>query len=995
MSATEKVRFGVVLPVAAAAALAGPPAAAGQSSPAGVGLDRVLAFPVPVAGERLDADRGAAGAWHRLRKLATTASLLHVTAHPDDEHAGMLALASRGWGARTALLSLNRGEAGANAIGPELFDGLGLIRTGELVLSGRYYGLDDLYFTTAADYGYSKSVEEAYRSWDREAVLEDMVRVIRLNRPLVVVSRFHGSARDGHGHHHAAGLLTPEAVAAAADPDRFPHQLSDEGLRPWRVARTFRGGVRVDEPVHVEVNAARESPWLGDTYQRWASRGLALQRSQTAGRVRTGGGRYRYERLDPPPLEQDDRPEGGAGGETDAGGTDDGDTALAPSFFEGLETGLGGLPALLDEMVRRETASQLTELERLIDDAVADFDFRTPARSVPALVTGLALLRSMIAASGDAPETRFHLSLKERQFEDAILAARGVSLAAEVPDAAGRGVVVPGQAVAVDVSLDAPEGGDIAVAAVRIADREGRMLAESADAAETAGGGDRFATTLRLRVPDAGGTGEPGGTAESGGGTAEAAGPYFGRNDISRNHYEVRDSADLHLPWRRPALAATVEFAVAGGRITRTVPVTAPVPQLPYGFGTRVVEILPALSLSVAPAVGIIPVQGPETGAGGSAEAGVMPTGAGAQGPDVTRPGTGTPTGVELRVRTASDAGPLTAETRLELPDGWASAPAMARHEFRNAGETAETSFVVTPPPGWRGTAAIRALARVSNGDARGASTEASGLDPEVEYGSGTHTIEHRDLRLARLWRPARTTLRSVSVARLDGLRVGYVMGVGDEVPAGIEALGATVELLDEAALAALAPGAGSDTGGEAGRDADAEPALDAIVVGTRAYAVRDDLREHNERLLEYARRGGNLVVLYQTQEYVPDAMAPYAASLPRGAEEVSEEDAPVRLPQPDHPLLTTPNQITEADFDGWIEQRGSKFFAEWDAAYTPLVETHDRGQPPQLGVWLTARVGEGRYTYMALALHRQLPYGVPGAYRILSNLLATRDEER
>ena len=425
----------------------------------------------------------------------------------------------------------------------------------------------------------------------------------------------------------------------------------------------------------------------------------------------------------------------------------------------------------------------------------------------------------------------------------------------------------------------------------------------------------------------------------------------------------MRDSADLHLPWRRPALAATVELTVAGERIVRTVPVTAPVPQLPYGFGTRVVEILPALSLSVEPAVGIIPVFGPETGTEGA------------------QPGTGSPTAVEIRVRTAANDAPLTAETRIELPDGWISAPAMARHEFRNAGETAEVSFVVTPPPGWRGTTEMRALARVSNGDARGASAEASGLDPEVEYGSGTHTIEHRDLRLARLWRPARTTLRSVSVARLDGLRVGYVMGVGDEVPAGIAALGATVELLDEAALAALAPGA--------------EPLFDAIVVGTRAYAVRDDLREHNERLIEYARRGGNLVVLYQTQEYVPDAMAPYAASLPRGAEEVSEEDAPVRLPQPDHPLLTTPNQITEADFDGWIEQRGSKFFAEWDAAYTPLVETHDRGQSPQLGVWLTARVGEGRYTYMALALHRQLPYGVPGAYRILSNLLSTRDEER
>ncbi|MYH48734.1 MAG: PIG-L family deacetylase, partial [Gammaproteobacteria bacterium] len=212
-------------------ALGGPFGLAAQSTDGAPRLDRVLAFPAAVAEERLDPDRGAMGAWQRILKLGTTASLLHVTAHPDDENSGMLTLASRGWGARTALLSLNRGEAGANAIGPELFDGLGLIRTRELVLAGRYYGLDDLYFTTAVDYGYSKTVEEAYRSWDPEAVLEDMVRVIRLNRPLVVVARFHGSRRDGHGHHHASGLLTPEAVEAAADPARFPGQIESQGLR--------------------------------------------------------------------------------------------------------------------------------------------------------------------------------------------------------------------------------------------------------------------------------------------------------------------------------------------------------------------------------------------------------------------------------------------------------------------------------------------------------------------------------------------------------------------------------------------------------------------------------------------------------------------------------------------------------------------------------------------------------------------------------------------
>ena len=349
-------------------------------------------------------------------------------------------------------------------------------------------------------------------------------------------------------------------------------------------------------------------------------------------------------------------------------------------------------------------------------------------------------------------------------------------------------------------------------------------------------------------------------------------------------------------------------------------------------------------------------------------------------------------------MRTSANAAPLAATVRLELPDGWTATPETVLHEFRNRGETVEALFIVTPPAEWRGTAQLRAVARAEG----------------TEYRAGYRTIEHRDLPLARLWRPAHTAVRSVPVARLDGLRVGYVMGVGDEVPAGMEALGATVELLDGAALAALARqsspdgsarppitpvGVGADPGQRppaARASADAgETRFDAIVVGTRAYAVRPDLLEHNQGLLEYARRGGNLIVLYQTQEYVPSAMAPYPASLPRSAEEVSEEDAPVRLLVPDHPVLTAPNRITEADFDGWIEQRGSKFFADWDPAYTPLVETHDQGQAPQEGVWLTAPVGEGRFTYLALALHRQLPYGVPGAYRILSNVLSRSAVDR
>ena len=997
----------VVLPAVAAGALPGAPLSAGQSAPAVAPLDRVLAFPTPVGEERLDVDGGAMGAWHRIRKVATTASLLHVTAHPDDEHAGMLTLASRGRGVRTALLSLNRGEGGANAIGPELFDGLGLIRTRELVLSGRYYGLDDLYFGTAVDYGYSKSVDEAFRSWDREALLEDMVRVIRLNRPFVVVGRFHGSARDGHGHHHAVGLLTPEAVAAAADPARFPRQVTEEGLRPWRVLRTFRGGVRAGEPVHVEVDATGSSPWLGDTWQRWASRGLGLQRSQTAGRVRTGGGRYLYERLDQVGG-------GDAGAGEDAGAEESaGAGGVAASFFAGLDTSLGGLPALLGEAAPR-AGPLLDELQGSIAAVVEAFDFRAPGRSVPGLARGLGLLRSAIAAAAAAPETRFHLRLKERQLEDAILAASGVRIVAALEGPARGAVLVPGESatvrvavetpgnrnvVAVEtpgnrnvVAVETPGNGNVTVEAVRVTSRGGDVLApqSSPDGSAwrpTSPAGVRAVPGRRLLARTRDVPGDPRGSVAAlpiriprNGRDGPAAAPYFRRDGLADNHYRISDSTDLHLSWRRPALSAEVELSVAGHVFERSVPITAPVPRLPYGSVTREVAVLPALSVSVEPEVRIVPVvrEPAEGRAPSTAGTGGVPT---------------VSATAQVRVRTSANAGPLAATIRLELPDGWTATPETALHEFRNRGETAEASFTVTPPAGWRGTARLRAVARAGG----------------MEYRAGYRTIEHRDLPLARLWRAAYTAVRSVPVARLDGIRVGYVMGVGDEVPAGMEALGATVELLDEAALAALArqsapdgsarpptdsagvravpqrelPAAGAGAGGGA------EPRFDAIVVGTRAYAVRTDLLEHNRGLLEYTRRGGNLIVLYQTQEYVPSAMAPYPASLPRSAEEVSEEDAPVRLLVPDHPVLTVPNRISRADFDGWIEQRGSKFFADWDPAYTPLVETHDRGQAPQEGVWLTAAVGEGRFTYLALALHRQLPYGVPGAYRILSNVLS------
>src|SRR5947207_4662500 len=202
-------------------------------------------------------NQGSAALWQSLKKLHTRASLIMVTAHPDDEDGGMLTYESRGRGARVALLTLNRGEGGANAMSPDYFDALGLVRTMELLHAGQYYGVDQ-YWTRVVDYGFSKTKAESISRWTHDRVLADVVRVVRMVRPLVVTSVFVGGPSDGHGNHQTAGAMAQEVFGAAGDPKRFPEQIQS-GLRPWSPLKDYArapGGRRGGAPsvaVNVEV----------------------------------------------------------------------------------------------------------------------------------------------------------------------------------------------------------------------------------------------------------------------------------------------------------------------------------------------------------------------------------------------------------------------------------------------------------------------------------------------------------------------------------------------------------------------------------------------------------------------------------------------------------------------------------------------------------------------------------------------------------------------
>ena len=227
---------------------------------------------------------GASGVLQQIQKLRTTASALHTAAHPDDEDSAFIARVARGDFGRVAYLSINRGEGGQNVIGPELFEALGVIRPEELLQARTLDGGDQIFGSTF-DYGFSKTLDEAARTWGEREVLGDIVRAIRMYRPLVVYSRFSGTPADGHGQHQLMGKLTPLAFAAAADPAQFPEQL-EEGLRPWQAKKLYRGvGFRPqpgNEPTTV-IQTGRFAPLIGRSYFEVAAEGRSQHKSQEMG----------------------------------------------------------------------------------------------------------------------------------------------------------------------------------------------------------------------------------------------------------------------------------------------------------------------------------------------------------------------------------------------------------------------------------------------------------------------------------------------------------------------------------------------------------------------------------------------------------------------------------------------------------------------------------------------------------------------------------------
>jgi LmbE family N-acetylglucosaminyl deacetylase len=890
--------------------------------------------------QTLPEDRGGDGLAQTLRKLDTWGSLMFIVAHPDDEDGGMLAYESRGSGARTAIVTLTRGEGGQNAMSSESYDALGLIRTNELLLADQYSGSEQ-FFATVADYGFSKTIDEAHQKWGHERVLCDVVRAVREYHPLVLASTFTGNITDGHGHHQVSGEVNQEAFTAAGDPKVCPDQIA-AGLQPWSPLKVYarvpfftpssRGifdyATNKWSPVRfydyvtkqwsdsfptttLEIPEGTWDPVLGESYLQIARAGWSEQKSQN------GGGTLPL----PGPFSVAYHRYGSSVKTTDT----------EKSFFDGIDTSLAGIASLAHSGDTAPLVAALNDIHHHVATALYGDLPEHPEKIAPELATGYKVTQQLIGwvnasglSAGDKANIDHELTIKLAQFNTALAEALGLEVNALVMPKTATGAnpmpplspedtpttVTPGSEIDVRVHVTAaplwgpsPEG--LQLTRTWLDQPDGskwqitRIGAPGLDEASSNAGDAIF----RVYVPR----------------ESAVTRPYFTRPNTEQPYYNITDPRWLTLPFAPYPLAGWAEFNYMGvpiriGQVVQTV-------HRVHGIGGvyQPLAVVPQLSVNLPAAAGVVPL------------------------------GTATiPFSVTISNEQQDDAdGTL----HLNLPSGWTADPADV--PFHLAAESSQDMEFTLHPGQMTGQSyQIGAVAQSGNG----------------RFTEGFTTVGYPGLRPYYLYQPATYRLRAVDVKLPPDLKVGYIMGTGDDVPEALAEIGVQAHLLTPADL----------------EQADLST-YDAIIVGIRAYSARPDLIAATHRLFDYVQNGGTLLVQYQSVQFP----APFPVTLGRNPEKVVDESAPVTLLNPASRVFTGPNHITSADFDGWVEERGHSFLQSWSSQYTPLTEVHDPGQDPQKGGLLYAHYGRGNYFYMAYAVYRQLPEAVPGAYRLLANLIA------
>jgi LmbE family N-acetylglucosaminyl deacetylase len=856
--------------------------------------------------------------------------VLMIGAHPDDEDTELLTILVRGMGAEAAYLSLNRGEGGQNLIGAELGEALGLIRTEELLAARRLDGARQ-YFTRAYDFGYSKSLDETWQHWPRDTILKDVVRIVRRFRPQIIVSVFSGTPRDGHGQHQAAGWSALEAFRIAGDSSRFRELLTEEGLVPWSPLKLYRSTRFDSTATTLTLNGGVLDPAVGKSFHQIAMAGRSLHRSQDMGQLQgIGPSRVRLALLE-------DRTSAGSSG-----------------LFAGVDTTLARMPLGEGRRVGR-TTSLIVRPD-------------SPMRLRPYA----ALIDSIVLSSGSGGADRATLLRRAaRDLDEAVTSAprepkdrdlyytRGIELEDQLAhlNAAAWHVERVVFDVVVNDDRVVPEQPLRWTLSSWNAARESRLASMSATQCiplADCHGPQRDSSIIQIPAGEVDTAAIDFGVLDQ-----PLSTPYFLRlprvGDLyqwpKRNtgHILVVGGSAAGEPFEPPTFLGTAEVSSLGNDSLEASSWREAVYRFndqARGEVRRPITVVPRVDVKLDPAT------------------------------EVWSTSSRAPHRFTVTL-THGARDSTSGMVGLVLPRGW---PSLARQRFAFTKEDERESFVFEVSPPARlvpGSGEIRAVAE----DVEGRS-----------YDVGLYTVDYPHIRPRSYLKDALATLRIAPLIVPRLTRVGYIRGAADRVPEALMSVGIPVTLLGPAAL---------DRGNLS--------RYDAIVVGPRAYETDSTLVENNRRLLDYVRGGGLLIVQYQQHQFFTGRFAPYpmtvggpplraegtaarpgsAGARPVSHDRVTDENAPVKLVAADHPAARVPNRLGVADWTGWVQERGLYFARTWDRRYRPVLETHDPDESPLLGGLLVAPLGKGTYIYTGLSFFRQLPAGVPGAFRLFANLLA------
>jgi LmbE family N-acetylglucosaminyl deacetylase len=836
-----------------------------------------------------------------IENARVTTRILYITAHPDDESAAVLAYLARGLHAEVALLSLTRGEGGQNDLGPEQAPQLGLIRSQELLAATRGYGVK-LFFTRAKDFGYSKTPEETEKVWGDE-VLQDMVEVIRVFRPTVVINGW-GGVHSGHGHHQAAGLLTPKAVQLAADPNYKLRASSSE--QQTNVAWGDRRPVlvldvdRSEKPQGYPLPLDDVSPLYGKSWREIGLDAFANHRSQGI----TGFLNSPFLRR-PVTLKREDA------GDFDSASLNE---PLGP-LDEDFEVGNKGV----DPLMRSVDASLIAAR-----DAALRLDYKGSADS---LITAGKKLDQVPAPSlsSQLPAPVASLAASIRRKRDKINAALTMVTGLRVDAIADRSEIVPGETLTVRVD---PHHRDGITAEFRKPTLNLPPDWSITKEEPEANGAIRFTISVPSNL------------------SQFAAG--WPLRPLRNSTAGPSAYLDALLPEPPPLITASEDAVLDGYAFTATSAVTSI-----HATSTRADRIPPRLVPAYS--IAMEPRQVIDVLASAQKSFDVL-----------------------LRVHSYATQ-PSEVSVGLVLPRGWSVGSPISL-KFSGIGDQ-YARFQVSPPSKLAGGNYKIAAQVFEKGD------HAASLKPA----KFNLSLEPLPTMPTLLWaEPAQCLVHAFAINVPQNLHVGYITAESEPVPDALRMLGIQVDLLDAQALAF--------------RDLSK---FDAIVVGVRAYELRPDLPGANPRLLDYASKGGTLLVQYQRDfAWDKSSYAPYSALIsppaapakegatatPRPLPRITDENSSVKFLDPNDPLLNRPNKITQSDFKGWVQERGLYFWTQFDPKYIPLLAMNDPGEPDQNGALVYTRYGKGVYIYTGIAFFRQLPEGIPGPYRLFVNLLsATR----